>query len=139
MDNFLPIGEHLKYKEKFVKKYKTNSINIDTNDTFMVSPQFVSYMSKTTGYTLQPVERHKGVVSWLRYYNENVWNPFENWHLDMKRHRCKDRQFRAVYCISCDADAFFSAKVDGEILNIKTKENSLILIEAEKFTAQSSF
>ena len=131
VDNFLPFSEHLKYKKQFVKKYTSNSINIDINDTFMGSPKFVSYMSKTTGYDLKPVERQKGIVSWLRYYSENVWNPFENWHLDMKRHRCNDRQFRAVYCIACDADAYFSAQTDDGIINIKTKENSLIIIEAE--------
>ena len=88
-ENLLPYYEHKKLKDKYYKKYDTNTIEIDVNDTFLNNKKFINYLRKITKQpTLQLVNKNDKRQAWLRYCDNNIKNLYELFHVDGKRYNC---------------------------------------------------
>ena len=140
-ENLLPYYEHKKLKDKYYKKYDTNTIEIDVNDTFLNNKNFINYLRKITKQpTLQLVNKNDKRQAWLRYYDNNIKNLYELFHVDGKRYNCNAFQYRVVYCIYNKSDASFITKKNNcKEIELPTKENSLVIIEAENLVHRVNF
>jgi len=139
--NFLSPIEHQKLKDKFDKKYKTNTTIIDLQDTFLGTEKFLNWLRKITNEpNLINVKKSDSRQSWLRYYDMDIYNPYENWHIDRKRYNCNSKQYRIAYCIKNNSDGILHAVQPlCKDKSIKTVENSLVIIEAEHLLHRIEF
>lgn len=133
--DFLGAEEHQQLKNTFFREYETNTISLSLADTFLGEEWFLDYLRRTLNEeTLTYVSKSDARQAWLRYYDEDVYNPYKRWHLDMKRYHGGARQYRVAYCIGDTSDAAFYAKLrsrDFDAVRIQGGENSLMIIEAE--------
>ena len=140
-ENIFTDEYHNELKNKYLKNYNTNTIEIDINDTFLNKDYFLNYLRKITKQpNLKLVNKNDKRQAWLRYFNTNIKNFYEYFHIDRKRYNCNAFQYRVVYCIHNDSDAsFISLQPDCKDIEIPTKENCLVIIEAENLVHRVKF
>lgn len=135
--NFLSPSEFKKYQTKFVKDYDNNTI-------FLGNPNTWGYKDKETQELIENIQRkiEKGMnkklninYCFIRYYEEGSFNPFEAFHLDSLHYNLNVEQIRALINLSDQSDGYFSYNskcCEKKNIKFKTKENSLVLIQANK-------
>ena len=144
VDNFLNKNELDKYKQKFIKKYDSNTI-------FLGNPNTWGYLDEDTQILVENI-KHKVEklynktlfinYAFLRFYNPNAVNPFENFHLDSLHFNYDVIQIRSIVNLFDESDGTFSYKskcCDNSTKNIPTKENTLVLIQANKLLHKYKF
>ena len=132
--NFLDYEDHQNLKNKLVKDYNVNTVLLNKDDYPEIYNKIITYCKYVTKSELQPVCKSDERQMWIRYYDENVTNPYEAFHIDRKRYKCDAKQYRAVYCIYSNSDGKFIANEHEckiGTTEIPTQENSLMIIEAE--------
>ena len=140
--NFLNENECNLLKNKFGTSYNTNTVILDKDDNIELYDKIINYCKYITGNELYPVHKIDQKQMWIRYYDQDVWNPFENFHIDRKRYNCSAKQFRAVYCLYNNSDGTFISKdlkCTPNKIEIPTIENSLMIIESEELVHRVHF
>jgi hypothetical protein len=143
------------YVDKFLHRHEFNSIKrryvkdaypMYPDNTFLLGNERKKTIghddSKIVALIKEKVEKIVGVplyvdYAFLRYYNGKAPNPFEFFHLDSKHYDHDTTQIRCVVNLYDETEqGVFSYKCmccnQGKIFSIKTKVNTLTLIQANK-------
>jgi hypothetical protein len=144
VDNFLTPKQLSTYKKKFVKKYHSNTIFLGNPNTWGYqdeeTAELVDYLHKK----IQHRYKKKLYIDYafLRVYNDEAINPFENFHLDSHHYGMNVTQIRTILNLHDQSNGMFSYKSKccrRKTKTIKTKENTLILIQANKLLHKYKF
>lgn len=144
LPDFLPHSEFQRIQQKFVKKYKTNTIFLGNPNSWGYQDEETKEMVEKIKTKMESELNTKLYVNYafLRVYNEDVINPFENYHLDSMHYGLDVTQIRCILNLYDKSNGSFSyySKCcgDGE-KEMKTTENSMVLIQANKLLHKYKF
>ena len=144
VEDFLSDKEFNKYKKKFVKKYNSNTIFIGNPNTWGYQDKETKQLVEHLQKKIEKLYKKKLYINYafLRVYNEGAVNPFENYHLDSLHYNYNVVQIRTILNLNDNSNGTFSYKSKccnkGEN-KIQTKENTLVLIQANKLLHKYRF
>jgi hypothetical protein len=143
-DNFLTNYEFKKYQDKFVKKYNSNTIFLGNPNTWGYQDEETKILIENFKKKIEKIYGKKLYINYafLRVYNPNAINPFENYHLDSLHYNYNVTQIRALLNLQDKSNGTFSYKskcCNNDEQSIKTKENTVVLIQANKLLHKYKF
>ena len=143
-DKFLSNYEFKKYQDKFLKKYDSNTIFLGNPNTWGYKDKETKILIENLKKKIEKLHGKKLYINYafLRVYNENSLNPFEEYHLDSLHYNYNVTQIRTILNLKDNTNGTFSYKskcCNNDEQTIKTKENTIVLIQANKLLHKYKF